>query len=81
MLQWNAADKAQGNSKETAVDDCKQDTENLNVKYRLACKNCQLDHIHETDSMKTIESFWKNWNKAHGSAMKCEHDYEFHVLN
>ena len=51
------------------------------TKYRLTCKNCSMDHIHETDSMDTILDFWKNWNNVHGEEMKCVHDYLIKALD
>ena len=49
--------------------------ENLEMKYHLTCKNCDLDQTHETDSIDGFENFWKNWNKNLGEHMKCLHDY------
>ena len=39
-----------------------------------------MDHTHETDSIDTIEEFWKNWSNTHGENMKCVHDYVIRVL-
>ena len=50
-------------------------------KYRLTCKNCEMDHVHETDSIDTIGEFWKNWNSVHGEDMKCIHNYIINVLD
>ncbi|QMU54845.1 MAG: hypothetical protein GKS07_08140 [Nitrosopumilus sp.] len=51
------------------------------VEYRLTCKNCKMDHTHETDSIDTIEEFWKNWSNTHSENMKCIHDYVITVLD
>ena len=51
------------------------------MKYILTCKNCNLRHTHETDSMDTVGEFWKNWNRGHGDAMKCVHDYVIETLD
>ncbi len=51
------------------------------VKYRLTCKNCDMNHVHETDHIDTIGEFWKNWNNVHGEGMKCVHDYLIEVLD
>ena len=50
------------------------------MKYRLTCSKCTLDHIHETDSMELLDSFWKNWNQRNGKNMKCVHEYVFKEL-
>jgi len=51
------------------------------IKYQLTCKNCTLDHTHETDSMDGVMEFWKNWNKKYGEDMKCIHEYEIRPLS
>ena len=47
----------------------------LKIKYHLKCKNCDLDHVHETDNFENLDKFWKNWNDSHGELMKCVHEY------
>jgi hypothetical protein len=51
------------------------------MKYKLNCSKCNLDQIHETESMDILESFWKDWNKHNGEDMKCVHDYKFTCLD
>ncbi len=45
------------------------------MRYKLTCKKCDMEHIHQTSSMKDIDTFWKNWNKQYGKDMKCIHEY------
>lgn len=51
------------------------------IKYRLNCKNCDLDHVHETNSMDGITEFWNKWNDKPGEKMKCVHEYTIEVLS
>ncbi len=51
------------------------------AKYRLTCKKCDMNHVHKTNHIDTIEEFWKNWNNVHGEDMKCVHDYLIEVLD
>jgi len=50
------------------------------MRYKLNCSKCDLDHTHETNSMKNTDVFWKNWNNQYGKNMKCVHNYVFEEL-
>ena len=51
------------------------------TRYRLTCKNCNLNNTHDTDSLDDAKIMWKNWNVKYGKNMKCVHEYEFMMID
>ena len=50
------------------------------MKYKLNCSKHNLDNIHETNSMKSTDVFWKNQNNQQGKNMKYVQDCIFKEL-
>ena len=51
------------------------------VQYRLTCKKCNLNHVHEAFSIDSAVDFWEKWNQEHGEDMTCVHEYVFEELD